>query len=133
FQHSTYGGSREQTGIVSPPITRNHTMSAFCVFGMTEALAKALAAKKSPPRRQDDRRLTPEEVAAWRVKEAERIFARAKARQVSAAFSAPQYCEDWIALAARTTRTARLKVMVRDVKMAKNGAPGLNKKTKRPV
>lgn len=24
-------------------------MSAFCVFGMTEPLAKALAAKKSPP------------------------------------------------------------------------------------
>lgn len=26
-------------------------MSAFCVFGMTEPLAKALAAKKSPPPR----------------------------------------------------------------------------------
>ena len=108
-------------------------MSAFCVFGMTEPLARALAAKKSPPRRQDDRRLTPEEVEAWRAREAERIFARAKARQVSASFSAPQYCEDWIALANRTTRAARLKIMVRDTKVDKTGAVVLNKKTKRPV
>lgn len=26
-------------------------MSAFCVFGMTEPLAKSLAARKAPPRR----------------------------------------------------------------------------------
>lgn len=109
-------------------------MSAFCVFGMTEPLAKALAAKKSPPPlKQGDRRLTPEEIEAWRAKEAERIFARAKARQVSASFSAPQYCEDWIDLANRTTRAARLKVMVRDTKVDKTGAVVLNKKTKRPV
>ena len=46
---------------------------------------------------------------------------------------APQFCEDWIALAKRTTRTSRLKVMVRDVKRDSTGNPILNKKTKRPV
>lgn len=46
---------------------------------------------------------------------------------------APQFCEDWIALAKRTARTSRLKVMVRDVKRDGTGNPILNKKTKRPV
>lgn len=34
-------------------------MSAFCVFGMTESLAKTLAARKAPPQEgagEDDRR-----------------------------------------------------------------------------
>jgi len=108
-------------------------MSAFCVFGMTEPLAKALAAKKSPPRRQDGQRLTPEEISTWRASEAERILTKGRARQISSPFSAPQYCEDWIALANRTTRATRLKVMVRDTKVDKTGAVVLNKKTKRPV
>lgn len=108
-------------------------MSAFCVFGMAEPLAKTLAAKKSPPLKQGDRRLTPEEVAAWRVSEAERIFTKGKARQISSPFSAPQFCQDWIDLANRTTRAARLKVMVRDTKVDKTGAVVLNKKTKKPV
>lgn len=108
-------------------------MSAFCVFGMTEPLAKALAAKKSPPRRQDGQGLTPEEIEAWRASEAARIFTKARARQVSNTFCAPQFCQDWIDLANRTTRAARLKVMVRDTKVDKTGAVVLNKKTKRPV
>ncbi|MBV2180922.1 MAG: hypothetical protein KUL86_06755 [Castellaniella sp.] len=108
-------------------------MSAFCVFGMTEPLARAMAAKKSPPPKKGNQRLTPEEVEAWRASETERIFTKGKARQISSPFSAPQFCEDWIALANRTTRAARLKVMVRDTKVDKTGAVVLNKKTKRPV
>ena len=38
-------------------------MSGFCVYGMTEALAKTLAARKSPPRKQGCDDYTPEEMA----------------------------------------------------------------------
>ncbi|GAA0237461.1 hypothetical protein GCM10009125_27940 [Castellaniella daejeonensis] len=76
---------------------------------------------------------TEAEIEAWRASEAERIFTKGRARQISSPFSAPQFCQDWIDLANRTTRAARLKVMVRDTKVDKTGAVVLNKKTKKPV
>lgn len=106
-------------------------MSAFCVFGMTEPLAKAMAAKKASPGTMLN--ATDADVAAWRAREVERILTKGRSRQVSSPFSAPQFCQDWIDLANRTTRAARLKVMVRDTKVDKTGAVVLNKKTKRPV
>ncbi|CAM5190889.1 hypothetical protein CDEF62S_03967 [Castellaniella defragrans] len=76
---------------------------------------------------------TVAEVEAWRASEAERIFTKGRARQVSSPFSAPQFCEDWIALANRTVRAAHLKVMVRNTKVDKTGAVMLNKETKQPI
>ncbi len=108
-------------------------MSGFCVYGMTEALAKALAARKSPPRRDDGRDYAPDEIAAWRAEQAENILTKGKARQLSGLMDAPQFCQDWITLAQRTTRASRLKVMVRDVKRDEVGNPILSKKTKRPM
>jgi len=54
-------------------------MSAFCVFGMTQELAKSLAAKKHPP----ERGMTEEEYAAFLAQKAEHILTHAARRQVS--------------------------------------------------
>lgn len=106
-------------------------MSAFCVFGMTEPMAKTLAARKSPPK--ETRGATDEEIDAWRREQVDTILKQGKARQVSGLFDAPQFCRDWIDLASRTTRVSRLKVMVRDIKTDKHGNEVLNKRTKLPV
>lgn len=52
---------------------------------------------------------------------------------MSPAFDAPQFCRDWIDLAARTTKATRLQVMVRDTKIDKKGNPVLSKRTQMPV
>lgn len=104
-------------------------MSAFCVFGMTEQKAKELAAKNPPPKEVR----TPEQSAAYLAERAAHILENAARRQVSPAFDAPQFCRDWIELAARTTKASRLRVMVRDVKTDKKGNPVLNKRTQLPV
>ena len=103
-------------------------MSAFCVFGMTEALAKSLAAKK-PPKRD----MSPKEYEDYLADKAEEIFEKAARRQLSPLYDAPQFCEDWIAVANRTIRAASLKIMVRDVKVDKKGQPVISKRTKQPL
>lgn len=77
--------------------------------------------------------MTEEEYAAFLAQKAEHILTHAARRQVSPLYSAPQFCEDWIALAARTTRAVGLKVMVRDVKRDNKGDPVISKRTKQPV
>lgn len=86
-------------------------MSAFCVFGMTESLAKTLAARKAPPKKELEQ-MTAEDLQQWYADRAAKIFESAKHRQVSPEFDAPQFCHDWIALARKTVAHDGLTVMV---------------------
>ena len=104
-------------------------MSAFCVFGMTEQKAKEIAAKKRPP--QDVK--TQEAYDKFLAERGKLILTTFAPRQVTAAFDAPQFCRDWMDLAIKTTKAARLNVMVRDVKRDKKGEPVINKRTQMPV
>lgn len=99
-------------------------MSAFCVFGMTESLAKTLAARKAPPKKELEK-MTAEDLQQWYADRAAKIFESAKHRQVSPEFDAPQFCQDWIAVARKTVDHDGLRVMVRGPKP--DGRP--NKRT----
>lgn len=99
-------------------------MSAFCVFGMTESLAKTLAARKAPPKKELEK-MTAEDLRQWYADRAAKIFESAKHRQVSPEFDAPQFCHDWIAVARKTVGHDGLAVMVRGPKP--DGRP--NKRT----
>jgi len=74
-----------------------------------------------------------EQIEAWRVEEALKILEAGRARQVSPAFDAPQFCRDWIELARKTVRATGLKVMVRDVKTDSKGNVVTRKKSTVPL
>jgi hypothetical protein len=111
-------------------------MGAFCVFGMTRQMANKLATDAEAKRkltRQERAALTEEDVRQWIAEKAEELFSDAKARQVSPAFDAPQFANDWIDLAKRTDQAKRCRVMVRGAKVDKKGAPSISKRTGKPV
>jgi hypothetical protein len=103
-------------------------MSAFCVFGMTLAIAKKRAEKKlsdtSIPMDQWNERV---------LAEAEKILAHANPTQVSPPFDAPQFARDWIEVAKRTSRISGAKVMARKPKKDKHGNPVISKATGLPA
>lgn len=113
-------------------------MSAFCVFGMTEVLAKKAAErawKRHLEGLADDVRklLTPEDEAEWIKVKTEYFLAKGKPVAVSAPFDAPQFARDFISLATKTMRTSRLRIMCRGPKVDANGAPVISKATKRQM
>lgn len=103
-------------------------MSAFCVFGMTEPLAKSLAARKAPPKKELEK-MTPEDLRQWYADQAAKILQSGKHRQVSPEFDAPQFCHDWIELARKTVGHDGLRIMVRGER------PGgaVSKRTGKPI
>lgn len=106
-------------------------MSGFCVFGMTEALAKRLArdaADKHAFTREERDSMTPEKWEAWIAEKAEDILEHGNVRQVSPAFDAPQFAEEWIVLAKRTARAKRCRIMVRGEKVDSSGMVVRNKR-----
>lgn len=60
-------------------------------------------------------------------------FKKMKPVQISENFDAPQFCEDFIALANKTIKCRALKIMCYQQKKKKNGAAVTNKKTGKPV
>ncbi|KDC59430.1 hypothetical protein L512_5223 [Bordetella bronchiseptica MBORD624] len=114
------------------------SMTAFCVFGMTEPLAKKAATRASETwvarmSEQERKELSKAEIEEWiEVKTAD-IMRAGRSVQVPSAFDAPQFAKDWIDLAQRTVKTRSLTVMVRGEKIDKHGAPVISKKTKKPV
>ena len=102
-------------------------MSAFCVYGMTDVIAKLSASMKFPPRDREGSR------EAFYEEFQEHIYQTSAHRQVSPTYDAPQFCHDWIELAKKTMRTRGLRIMCRGQKIVKHGAPRINKKTKEPV
>lgn len=104
-------------------------MSAFCVFGMTESLARHLAQRRSPPPEAE----TEAGYASWLNEQIDTIMESSKVRQVSPEFDAPQFCHDWISLARRAGRAVGLTIMVRDTKRDKYGSPVFRKGTETPI
>lgn len=113
-------------------------MSAFCVFGMTEPIARKAAAKAwekhlGAMTKQERACLTDADEADWIAVKTEYLLAKAKPVQLSGAFDAPQFASDYIALAKRLHRTSRLQVMARGEKKDANGALVISKATKKPL
>lgn len=113
-------------------------MSAFCVFGMTESLAKKAAEKAwkkhlnqmAPEVRACVR---PFDVVDWMTTKTDYYLTTSKLVQLSGTFDAPQFANDYIRLARNSERTSRLRVMVRGETVDKNGAPRISKATKKPI
>lgn len=113
-------------------------MSAFCVFGMTEPVARKAATKAwekhlTSLTKEVRACLTEADEADWIAVKTEYLLAKAKPVQVSGAFDAPQFAKDYIALAQRLHRTSRLQVMARGEKKDAKGAPVISQSTKKPV
>ncbi|CAB3883814.1 hypothetical protein LMG26689_03622 [Achromobacter animicus] len=113
-------------------------MSAFCVFGMTEPIARKAAAKAWEKQltlmtKEVRDSLTAEYESNWIAVKTEYFLAKAKPVQVSGGFDAPQFARDYITLAQRMHRTSRLQIMARGEKRDANGAPVISKSTKKPV
>lgn len=113
-------------------------MSAFCVFGKTEALANK-AAKRAWHKHLEGlapdvrKLLTAQDEANWIKVKTEYFLAKGKPVAVSAPFDAPQFAQDFITLATSTMRTSRLRVMCRGPQVDKSGAPRIGKTTKLPI
>ena len=113
-------------------------MSAFCVFGMTEPVAKKIAERQFETML---RKLSKTQLAelddaaekAWIAEKTADILTSGKSIQVSPPFDAPQFAAEWIELARRTAKATRCRIMVRGEKLDKNGARIISKATKRPV
>ncbi|MDF3940745.1 hypothetical protein P3W66_11940, partial [Achromobacter denitrificans] len=78
-------------------------MSAFCVFGMTEPIARKAAAKAwdkhlATMTKEVRACLTYKDEADWIAVKTEYLLAKAKPVQVSGAFDAPQFAHGYIAL-----------------------------------
>ncbi|MBV2161445.1 MULTISPECIES: hypothetical protein [Achromobacter] len=113
-------------------------MSAFCVFGMTEPIARKAAAKAwekhlATMTKEVRACLTDKDEADWIAVKTEYLLAKAKPVQVSGAFDAPQFARDYITLSQRMHRTSRLQIMARGEKRDANGAPVISKATKKPM
>ena len=95
-------------------------MSAFCVYGVTLDVARRLAERRGADDTDMETRI-------------QHALSTAKPRQISPAFSAPQFCREWIEVARRTTGLRRYKIMVRTEKTDKQGAVVISKKTRSPT
>jgi hypothetical protein len=106
-------------------------MTAFCVFGISYAQCKALAEKNVESYDAKEKRTLTQEEFAERVEQAakELFEGGAKLKQISPAFDAPQFCEDWIRVGLKSNCIRQPKVMTRGVKIDKHGAPVANKDT----
>lgn len=113
-------------------------MSAFCVFGMTETLARKAAERAWQKHLESLTKearacLTPADETEWIKVKTEYHLSKGKTIQLSAPFDAPQFAQDFIKLARATGRTSRLEVMRRASLLDKNGAPRISKATKRQM
>jgi hypothetical protein len=101
-------------------------MSAFCVFGVTYDACVEQAKKKVEPYIKEQgkptRAMTPEEYAGAVREKADALFESAREKQISPAFDAPQFADDWIAIANRSKARA-LKIMRKGQKVNDKGAP----------
>lgn len=109
-------------------------MSAFCVFGMTEPLARQAAEKawkKHLAQMTNEARehVQPSYETDWIATKTDYYLTTAKLVQVSGTFDAPQFATDYIRLARKVQRTSRLRVMVRGETVDKNGSPRISKTT----
>jgi hypothetical protein len=108
-------------------------MTAFCVFGVTyDSCVKQVQKKLEPHVKEGKttRTMTREEYECAVKEKADALFEKMKARQVSPAFDAPQFANEWLAIANRS-RARALLVMRKGEKVDEKGAPVL--RNGRPV
>lgn len=103
-------------------------MSAFCVFASSMPVARERAEKRVPTRDPVTKVLLTEVEYRAAVEEvATEIFAAMKPVQVSPAFDAPQFCDEWISIARTTGLYEGYVVKCRGVSHDKKGAPKISK------
>jgi hypothetical protein len=113
-------------------------MSTFAVFGMTMDLARQEARKIVPTTRQNTGpgpRLIELTEREWLEKVelyAGEVFSGKKVKQISPAFDAPQFAEQFIELARKAGECRGLKIRARQTLMDEKGEPVFSKKTKAP-
>ncbi|MYM31504.1 hypothetical protein GTP58_24525 [Duganella sp. CY15W] len=94
-------------------------MGAFCVFGVSRAVSKQIAEKKTNEY-EGRRALSITEWASRRDAMAAALFESCtKPYRISPELDSPQFCEDWIAVNPNEIKLA--KVMVRGPKIDKGG------------
>lgn len=100
-------------------------MGAFCVYGVTKEKAMQRAEKKVPLSRKD----RGSEVEAMY----EKLFKSMPPVQISGEFDAPQFAQEYVELVKKHMDARAVRVMVRDVKLDKNGSKRLSKRTGKPI
>lgn len=113
-------------------------MSTFAVFGMTADVALAEARKTAKTTKPSGKVGCPPvdmTLAEWNEevqKQAEKIMQGKKVRQLSPAFDAPQYAEQFVTLARKAGQYRDLRVRAKCELTDAEGRPVINKKTKAP-
>lgn len=113
-------------------------MSTFAVFGMTADVALAEARKTTKTTKPSDKVGCPPlelTLAEWNEaveQQVEKIMRSKKVRQLSPAFDAPQYAEQFAVLARKTGSCRDLQVRAKCTLTDADGQPVINKKTKAP-
>lgn len=112
-------------------------MSTFAVFGMTRAMAVAEARKKTPATRADKSRggVEPIPLDEWLgmvEAAAGRIMSGTQVRQLSPMFDAPQYAEQFIALARKAGDCRDMRIRAKSELKDATGETIIDPKTKAP-
>jgi hypothetical protein len=106
-------------------------MSTFAVFGMTRAAAREIAKKKTPT--VVNNTLIPESEWLQRIEDAADSIMRGKrTKQLSAAFDAPQYADEFLCIARRMEMNRDLQVKAKQVVKDASGKPVYSKRGKVP-
>ncbi|WP_330114110.1 hypothetical protein SA496_15695 [Pseudomonas sp. JS3066] len=110
-------------------------MSTFAVFGMTRDQALADARKNVKTTRRTPQGEVAIPLSEWVQlceKRADEIMAGTKVKQLGPLFDAPQYADEFIALARRTLKCRDLQIRCKAALTDAQGNPLINKKTKAP-
>ncbi|MFG5862767.1 hypothetical protein [Metapseudomonas sp. CR1201] len=110
-------------------------MSTFAVFGMTRDQALADARKNVKTTRRTPQGEVAIPLSEWLElceKRADEIMAGTKVKQLGPLFDAPQYAEEFIALARRTLTCRHLQIRCKVVLTDGSGKPLINRKTGAP-
>ncbi|MGF6695175.1 acyl-CoA reductase-like NAD-dependent aldehyde dehydrogenase [Metapseudomonas resinovorans] len=110
-------------------------MSTFAVFGMTRDQALADARKNVKTTRRTPQGEVAIPLSEWVQlceKRADEIMAGTKVKQLGPLFDAPQYAEEFIALARRTLTCRHLHIRCKVVLTDASGKPLTNKKIGAP-
>jgi hypothetical protein len=105
-------------------------MGAFCVFGVSLEDCKIKARRKVKTYDKAEKRpLTQDEWAERVQKLARELFESwsVTPKQISPAFDAPQFCEDWLKIAAIDRQVITPRIMCRGEKIDPKGAPVIRK------
>lgn len=103
-------------------------MSAFCVFASSLLVARERAEKRVSEINPETK--MPLTEIEWRAKVEEvatDIFSSMSPVQVSSAFDAPQFCDEWISLARTTGLYEGYIVKCRGIARDEKGAPKISK------